>query len=259
MSLCPNGHDSTTADYCDTCGILIGMAGGAGGAGVGGAGGVASAGAPAATTPSGTVTPSVSAGDCPNCGAAKVGGERFCEVCGLDFDTGRMPAAPQAAAAPAATAAPSGPIGSPAPPAPLAPGIGWTAVLSCDRDWWQHNTGAGGVADGVPYPDPEPAPRRIELRTREAILGRTSGSSVADIDCGSADTGVSRKHAKLTLRDDDTWTVTDLGSTNGTFIGDGSTKLNPQAETPFDPLTAVKIGAYTVLRLEPTDPSPPTP
>jgi hypothetical protein len=174
-----------------------------------------------------------------------VAGERFCEVCGLDFDTGRLPQAPVAtpAADPARTVA-----GSP-PPEP--PGIGWDAVVSCDRQWWEHNAGAGGVADGVPYPDPEPAPRRVRLPAPTSVIGRTSGSSVADVDCGSADTGVSRRHAQLTRNDDGTWSVTDLGSTNGTFVGDSTDRLAPQTATPFDPAGVLRIGAYTTIRIEP--------
>ena len=253
MSVCPNGHDSAAEDYCDTCGILMGTASGGGGAASGGSvAGSGSGGATAAmTTATGAVAPEVSAGDCSNCGAARLGGERFCEICGLDFETGAMPQAPQpSVAAAAAPASGSGPIGSPAPPPPK---IGWVAVLSCDAGWWLDNSGAGGVADGVPYPDPEPAVRRIELRSNDSVIGRTSGSSVADVDCGSADTGVSRKHAKISLHPDGTWTVTDLGSTNGTFIGDASTKLTPQAETAFDPSSTIKIGAYTMVRIEKSD------
>ncbi len=254
MSLCPNGHDSSTDDYCDTCGILMG---GAPGAGPSPAGSSASSGVTPvpATTPTGAVTPDVSAGDCSNCGAPRIGGERFCEVCGLDFDTGAMPAAPQPVAAPLT---PDPGSGASATPPPALPGIGWVAVVTCDRDWWEDNSGAGGVADGVPFPDPAPVERRIALHASTSLIGRTSGSSYADVDCGTADTGVSRKHCQVVLADDGSWTITDLGSTNGTFVGDESTKLTPQAETPLDPATTpIKIGAWTVVRLE--EEAPPAP
>ncbi|MCC6438446.1 MAG: FHA domain-containing protein [Acidimicrobiales bacterium] len=246
MTLCANGHDSTTEDYCDTCGIKMGGAPGVGTAGPAGA-------APASTTPTGTVTPDVSSGDCPNCGAPRLGGERFCEVCGLDFDTGAMPAPPQPVAATPPAATDPTVAGSPAPPPP---GIGWVAVVAVDHGWWQDNSGAGGVADGVPFPDPVPAERRVALHQLGSVIGRTSGSSVADVDCGGGDTGVSRKHCKVTLGADGTWTLTDLGSTNGTFVGADGTRLTPQAETPYDPAAGpIKIGAYTVVRLEP-EPTP---
>jgi len=239
--ICPNGHDSAAADYCDQCGIRMTASSPAvpGGAAPGGPG----AGGPAGDAPA-TVPPSVAPGDCPNCGAPRSGGERFCEVCGLDFDTGRLPQAPTATAAPAADPAPAGSA------VPEAPAIGWVAVVHCDRGWWEHNSGAGGVASGVPFPDPVPAERRIVLRSRSVIVGRTSGSAVADVDCGGADTGVSRRHARLTLGADGGWTVTDLGSTNGTFVGDGTTRVEPQLETAFDPAGALRIGAFTVVRLE---------
>jgi hypothetical protein len=242
---CANGHDSAATDYCDTCGIRIGAP--ASSDPVPSGTPTPSGAGPSAAAP-GTVAPDVAGDDCPNCGASRVAGERFCEVCGLDFDTGRLPQAPTPT--PAAAADPA-PVGAAPPPAPPAAGIGWVAVVRCDRQWWEHNAGAGGVADGVPYPDPEPAPRRVVLTASRVVIGRTSGSSVADVDCGSADTGVSRRHAQLTRNDDGTWSVADLGSTNGTFLDGRTDRLEPQAPTPFDPAGSLRIGAYTVVRIEP--------
>ncbi len=51
---------------------------------------------------------------CPNCGAARAAGARFCASCGLDFNT---PAGEQAAAPPP----PAPPAAEPPPPAPPAP------------------------------------------------------------------------------------------------------------------------------------------
>jgi hypothetical protein len=63
MPICPSGHASEAADYCDVCGDLIG-------------------GAPAAEPGPG------GAPACPHCGTPRSG--RFCEVDGYDFDTGTM-------------------------------------------------------------------------------------------------------------------------------------------------------------------------
>lgn len=270
MITCPNGHQSAAVDYCDTCGIRIGTDGGPVGSGATpGPPGASAPSTPAPVSPSspgpvaGGVAPEVSPGDCTNCGAARSGSERFCEICGLDFSTGTMPAAPVVTPAPAGSSsglAPSGlaPSAASAPvatPAPLPPGIGWVAVISCDRQWWEHNSGAGGVADGVPYPEPEPQPRRIELRAPQNVIGRSSGSTIPDIDCGTLDTGVSRRHARLTLADTGAWTVSDLGSTNGTYLGDGGERLETGVEVAFDPTGTIKLGAFTVLRLEPVAPA----
>lgn len=282
MTRCPNGHESAADDYCDTCGIRIGTA-------PAGSPLPAGEGAPVSApstgpAPPGGVAPEVSPGDCTNCGAARTGSERFCELCGLDFETGAMPAAPTVTPAqptPSARAAstallaagsgsgsgsvPGSAAGSvpglssavPAVLAPQPPGIGWAAVISCDRQWWEDNSGAGGVADGVPYPDPQPQPRRMELRASQSVIGRSSGSTVPDIDCGTLDTGVSRRHARLALDDSGQWTVRDLGSTNGTYLGDGGERLEADVDTAFDPSSTIKLGAFTVLALEQVDPASP--
>jgi len=70
---CPAGHESSTEDYCDTCGAPIG----------------------AATPPAEpTLAPpeaAPAATSCPGCGEPVVG--RFCESCGYDVESG-TPAAP---------------------------------------------------------------------------------------------------------------------------------------------------------------------
>lgn len=111
MPICPSGHDSASADYCDVCGLQIdagqaaasaghvsapGSPGGSGpaagsvagsaagsapgsgpGSGPGPASGPASGGG---ASPGGEVCPE------PDCGAPRTG--RFCEECGYDFATG---------------------------------------------------------------------------------------------------------------------------------------------------------------------------
>lgn len=77
MPICADGHDSTTADYCDVCGSPIGMP-------------VTEPGSPSPSSPAAART-------CPACKAPVSG--RFCESCGHDS------ALPEPAGAPAETAA----------------------------------------------------------------------------------------------------------------------------------------------------------
>lgn len=69
------------------------------------------------------------------------------------------------------------------------------------------------------------------------VLGRDDyfgGDQQPDFDLtpfGAVERGVSRRHARLHLQNQ-TLYVTDLGSTNGTFMGD--TQLPPGVPTPFD-------------------------
>ncbi len=71
---CPNGHASTTDDYCDTCGAVIGAA-----ANPAEAAGAVRSGPEVPPTPSST-------GTCPSCDAPVAG--RFCEDCGYDVQRG---------------------------------------------------------------------------------------------------------------------------------------------------------------------------
>jgi hypothetical protein len=190
-AVCPQGHTSSTDDFCDVCGAPI-----AGGAGSGDN----PAGDPAPTpapTSSLTLDPPSSAPTapptpCPNCGEENLADALFCEKCGYDFTTGQLPVTPTAAAA--------------ATPAE------WVAEVWIDPDWFAALESTGTCATSG-------APTVIPLPGTQALIGRTSKSRnlTPQIDC-SADGSVSHRHAELTL-DHDRWFIEDLGSTNGTFIG----------------------------------------
>ncbi|MEO7350257.1 MAG: zinc ribbon domain-containing protein, partial [Marmoricola sp.] len=116
---CPNGHQSASSDYCDTCGVPV------------------PEGAPAAATPApagGEPPPTAldlpTPQKCPNCGSQASAAALFCEACGYDFTTGTMPRPPDP------TPAPEKP--SPAAPEPLATQIPleWVAELWVDPDWY---------------------------------------------------------------------------------------------------------------------------
>jgi FHA domain-containing protein len=66
--VCPSGHESHTADYCDQCGAPI-------------------AGATKTLPPveEADTSPAARRGPCPACGAPRSGDDRYCEGCGYDF------------------------------------------------------------------------------------------------------------------------------------------------------------------------------
>ena len=118
MAVCPNGHDSASDDFCDTCGMRIGGSPPPGGRASGGATGTPSAsGAPSSAWPD-PAAPVSAADPCPRCGTARSG--QFCEACGYNFAGPRFtpPAAPLGP--PASPAAPPGPSAPPGP-GPSAP------------------------------------------------------------------------------------------------------------------------------------------
>lgn len=252
MSTCPNGHDTQADDYCDTCGATMGAA-------------------PTAPAPSTDSRPAESAeptppesaaGPCPNCAVENAAGALFCEACGYDYTTGSMPRheAPSPFVLPGdepvSAADPADPSGVPAPAVEtsIAPPLEaeWVAELWIDPDWYAEQES----------PDPLPSagpPDIVALRNTSLLVGRESQSRDIhpDIDCGT-DNGVSRRHAQLTT-DGTRWWVEDLGSSNGTFVGESVGDL---PETPID--VGVKqevgtdhriyLGSWTRLVIRPADP-----
>jgi hypothetical protein len=113
MAVCPAGHTSSADDFCDVCGLLIGpMSQAQPSADAWGSPSRAPGGGPAAASPGPGPGPAGGAG-CVNCGTARTG--RFCEGCGLDYNTGLLPDG----SAPAARGSSAGPDGSQLPPTAL--------------------------------------------------------------------------------------------------------------------------------------------
>jgi hypothetical protein len=244
-TLCPNGHASTTSDYCDTCGAPIG--------------GSPSSAAPAAppvqsappdpaaaAAPGGPSAQSAQNVTCAHCGAQNPADALFCEVCGYDFTTGQAP--PPETPRPVVTHA-SAPTVAPAP----APTSGWAVEISADAGWYASKA----TGDTDPFPVNATA-RLVALTGHVALIGRESASRGIhpEIDAG-ADSAVSRRHAQL-VRTGHSWQVVDLQSTNGTYVGRAG--LAP----PDDPLPSgqpvdlapgdsVFVGAWTRINLRNLD------
>ncbi|WP_433359710.1 FHA domain-containing protein [Actinoplanes sp. CA-142083] len=209
---CPKGHASSTDDFCDECGAKIA------GAGTGTVPVPPSA-APAAAAPA--------AEPCPNCGAPRAGGTRFCEDCGYDHSTGKVPAlAP--------------------PPVISAPVAGqWTATIEVDRKYFEDN-----AIEGVEFPADAPS-REVDLPAPQVRIGRrsTSKGTNPEIDLADSDPGVSHSHALLTLSVDGAWLVSDLGSTNGTYLNDEQQALTAGQTRALKDGDQVHVGAWTTITL----------
>lgn len=202
--VCPNGHQSTSTDYCDICGSPIESS------------------APPASAP----TPAVAATTttCPHCGAPASSLALFCETCGYDFTTGSLPAA--ADPDPAPVVATPAPDPSPQLPTPAPDGQdAWVAEIWVDPDWYE--------AQQPEEPMPSAGlPGLVPLRERSVLVGRPSESRNIHpaVDCGS-DSGVSRRHCQLNT-DGQRWWVEDLQSSNGTYV---SRAGDPLPTTPIPP------------------------
>ena len=216
---CPSGHRSATDDYCDTCGVAIDAPP-----------------SPAATAAS----PSL---ECPNCGRLHEADELFCEVCGLDFATGKLPEAP-ATPAPARSAPPR----AAAVDAPEE-ASGWTLTISADRAFFDTNQ-AETPTEQLTFPVDRP-PIDIELPSSEVLVGRRSDRSglfpEIDLTGVADDPGASRRHAVLRPASDG-WELVDQGSTNGTRV-DGGAPVAAGVAIPLADGSRIHVGAWTVLTL----------
>jgi FHA domain len=245
---CPVGHESSAVDYCDQCGVKM----------EGVTPGVlppAVAPAPASGPTSVAVTPGASpakaagfdvattAGTCPNCSAPKDGASIFCEDCGYDFVAGVVPVSRSAAGVSGQLA--SSPSTSP-PTTPHHAGT-WMIVVATDRAQFDR-VGDATVVFPVGVPD-----RVVEITQDRALIGRRSTSRnihpEIDLSPTPEDVAVSRQHAELLRAADGTFTVTDLGSSNGTFLNGSASAISPNTPMPLANGDSISVGAWTTLTL----------
>jgi hypothetical protein len=127
-----------------------------------------------------------------------------------------------------------------------------TVAVAVDREYFD-----AVVNDGeIDFPDPVPVDQQIDLAGSELHIGRTSESRAIhpDIDVAALteDQAVSSRHAVLRVANDGSYTVVDVGSTNGTFVGsvdsEAITHGIPIAVEPGQPLY---VGAWTRLTILP--------
>ena len=263
MSTCPAGHTSASSDFCDVCGMTIGVPAGV------------PAAPPAAFSPE--AQPSVPTGPagparpCPRCGTGRSG--RFCESCGFDFEAAGAPVA-----AVAASTAPGGEAGSgdrliegvdvplsgtgPGPP-PAGPALAdggpapaskpaWTAMVASDRAYFENVVAAGGPdAAAVEFPGYTPE-RRFRLAGPEMRIGRRSVSRglepEIDLTGPPTDPGISRLHAVLFAEPDGSWTILDPGSENGTLVNDR--EITAGVRLPLHDGDRIHLGAWTVITIQ---------
>ena len=180
---------------------------------------------------------------CPSCDAPRDAADEFCEVCGLDFTTGRLPEAP--------------PPPAPAPaPAPATASGGWVAVVEADRAMFD-SLQAENPDAAVTFPA-DAAAQPVDLQGDVVLIGRRSdhGAVFPDIDLGSPphhDPGVSRKHATLHRQPDGSWAVRDEGSTNGTRVNDSADPVPTGELVPLADGDRVFVGAFTRITVKRAD------
>ena len=263
MTVCPNGHDSVSDDFCDVCGMRL-------------AGAPVTPATPAATAGTHRSDQAVSGGEpCPRCGTLRSG--QFCEACGFNFGNPRFtPASPSfTPASPSFTPAgpsytpdglsyaPASPDVTPDPPDPPAPQaappgpsssfpypqITWTAVVGADRDYYEQVQAVSGPEGAaVAFPS-YCAERRFALLGNQMRIGRRSVSRglapEIDLTGPPSDPGISRLHAVLVAASDGSWALLDPGSANGTLVN--GTEIPAGNHVALHDGDRINLGAWTAI------------
>jgi hypothetical protein len=234
MPTCPRGHQSADEEYCEECGLAMN-------------GAVASAPSVSAQ-PDPPMAPPAHAATCPACGAALEG--RFCEECGHDS----LVAPPAGALRPPAPAEPP-PVPTPAPPPisvppPVAPPV-WSVTVNADRKYYESVVAIGGP-DAASIIFPAYCPERFfSLNRKETTIGRRSASRgiepTIDLTGPPEDPGVSHLHAVLLLGPDNSLSIVDVDSSNGTTLNDSESSLRPNVSHPLSDGDRIHLGAWTTI------------
>jgi hypothetical protein len=219
MPGCPDGHESTTTDYCDVCGIRMDAA---------------AQGAEPTAAPSGD--PKVAPTPCPQCGAP--GLRRFCEACGFAAESGPVVRV-------VATDEDLPCIGDAQPEAL------WSAVITANRPYYESVLATGGVDEShVPFPHEYPE-RRVFLTGSQLRIGRRSVSREVtpeiDLTDPPGDPAISRLHAVLVAQPDGSWAVIDTGSENGTSVN--GTEIAIGDLVPLRAGDVICVGAWTAITI----------
>ncbi len=132
-------------------------------------------------------------------------------------------------------------------PAPGNAPSGWEAEVAPDWAFFDR-----GSEEGVSFPATV-VTRVLELRGSRSLIGRQSRSRgyYPDVDLSVApeDRGVSRTHAMLDHPPDGMLTVTDLGSSNGTYLDDEPAPLARGVAIPLHDGSRIYVGSWTRITI----------
>lgn len=212
---------------------------------------------------------------CENCGVGHGADDIFCENCGYDFITGSLPSADEGLTPPIVAVPEASVTGAPVTgeevEAQRSPTTSGAAVVGAGVEGVNANDPLSGlprlhfaisvdqeffdavVSEGeLEFPDPAPADTEIEMAGTELHVGRTSASRAIhpdlDISALTDDPAVSSRHAVIRVAGDGAITVSDVGSTNGTFVGAADAPAITVGEAVTVPEgSPIYVGAWTRL------------
>ena len=188
---------------------------------------------------------------CPSCGIERKPGARFCETCRYDFKSqaGATPGAasspPVAVSAPTSSSSTQEETGLDAVSAPVIAGPSATPAAR----YWEALVSVDPTLDVEPDPAtpcPTDAPERaFPLDLPENLIGRRSTTRGILPSITLNDPGVSHRHLMVYRNPDASLTISDLGSSNGTFLNGSDARLEPGVKTAVVDGDHVELGRWT--------------
>ena len=130
-------------------------------------------------------------------------------------------------------------------------GLQWVLVATADRTYFS-KVAASEEGSQLQFPD-HYQPRRFPLDQAQINIGRYNArrgtTPQIDLSGEASDPGVSSQHAMLQAKPDGSWSLTDTGSSNGTFLNGGDDPLPSHVEMPVGDGSYFHVGAWTRLTL----------
>jgi hypothetical protein len=216
---CPKGHESSESDFCSECGAKI-------------------LGVPQQTL----VKNAVNLETCPDCSAPhEPNSGDYCEICGYNFVTqahGELAIAKTIKEEDTVTQRQSSFSASVS--TPQSPVIGWEVVVTIDPSLRHPES---------PEPPIDQAPIIFSLEKTTNLIGRNSQVRAIHPEIAlDSDDAVSHRHALLNRQADGTFTLRDIGSSNGTqFKG---VELKPMVDIPLQDGDEFTLGHWTRITLK---------
>lgn len=213
---CPDGHDSTTSDFCSECGLEMRLP------------------ANPDQSASGIVADNTRPASRENCPICKTERDEpqsvFCGVCGYNFVTRQggavvVSAAPEPPAAKPIVSQPERVISASAAP-----------HIEIEVTFDESNAEA---------PKGEP-PRKFSLYDEESLIGRRSRSIPQTLGL-EGDDGVSRRHLLIIRQADGSYVARLFDNTNGGTLND--IEMVAGVEAPLVEGDKIAIGAFTIVRV----------
>lgn len=216
---CPKGHKSTESDFCSECGAKI-------------------LGVPKQTL----VKNAINLETCPDCSAPhEPHSGDYCEICGYNFVTkahGELAIAKTATAEEKITQRQSAVTSSPS--TPQSPIISWQVVVTIDPSLRHPES---------PEPPIDQVPITFPLEKATNLIGRNSQVRAIHPEIAlDFDDAVSHRHALLNRQADGTFTLRDIGSSNGTQLK--GVELKPMVDVPLEDGDEFTLGHWTRITLK---------